>query len=240
VPRSKSQIRPNHSNTVPTVSSLSNIQLLTMSNPQAFQFQQLKRKLTYRFDYLRDKGEEPPPGNVRTLLNYPTYYKKPPKRGVPPDLKPRKRRPKRWPYTEDPNPLGIGFRDTRHIARQARSRLQQRLAQYNLRLVQTLGWGGNGLACLFYLDNGNGGPRDYFVAKCCLNPHSAWIIRAERHVQRVRFLRKHCIATLLTEGRGRFIEAACMWYSSRTSIRRLLLVAVAPNHLDRAAETVEM
>ncbi|KAK4119551.1 hypothetical protein N657DRAFT_674818 [Parathielavia appendiculata] len=42
----------------------------------------------------------------------------------------------------------------------------------NARLERTLGWGGNGIASLFYVDPGNGAPRDYFVAKTCINPAS--------------------------------------------------------------------
>ncbi|KAK3305278.1 uncharacterized protein B0T15DRAFT_531814 [Chaetomium strumarium] len=154
-----------------------------MSNPLTFT--QLKRKLTYKFDWFRENGEEPDAGKLQAVVDWPTYYRKPAKRGVPPELKARKRRPKKYTYTEGANPLGVGFWYNRLAARQARIRLRQHLALYHLRLEQTLGWGGNGLACLFYLDNRNGGPREYFVAKCSINPQRAWVVRAEKQAQAV-------------------------------------------------------
>lgn len=69
-------------------------------------------------------------------------------------------------------------------AKVARIRLSQRLRQHNLQLERTLGWGGNGIASLFYIDRGNGLPRDHFVAKCNIRPDPSAIVSLQREKEK--------------------------------------------------------
>ncbi|KAK4098423.1 hypothetical protein N658DRAFT_509591 [Parathielavia hyrcaniae] len=63
----------------------------------------------------------------------------------------------------------VGFAHNAAPARVARIWLSNTLWNVSARLERTLGWGGNGIASLFYIDYNNGAPRDYFVAKTCIN-----------------------------------------------------------------------
>lgn len=151
------------------------------------QFKEVQRELTFRFAKFRQEGrsigsEE----DARAWANIQI-----PRKGTFGRLRERPGRPR----LEDKyfaHKFIIGHRHNEKPARAGRVRLGKRLAPYRLKLERTLGWGGNGVAALFYLDgvgdSFTGKGRDYFVAKCNINSdtHSTWVLQREKEFTAVR------------------------------------------------------
>ena len=143
-----------------------------MGTPAFFEYQ--RKETTYHLHKIRDFGRLPYEHEVeaqkwRTL--------KIPKRGA---FRGLRRRPGRPNLVEYHRHFFLGGRNNMRDAKKARVRLERKLAPYRLQLERTLGWGGNGVASLFYLDRRDGTPRDYFVAKCSLDNSRRSINALER------------------------------------------------------------
>ncbi|SPQ26524.1 e5d116fe-8e6a-4eff-85a8-5ff407c4962d [Thermothielavioides terrestris] len=67
----------------------------------------------------------------------------------------------------------IGCDENRDEAKRARKRLQRLLRPHHLRLRETLGWGGNGIAGLYYHTRQDR-TREYFVAKYSIRPDPSY------------------------------------------------------------------
>lgn len=155
-----------------------------MAAAQQAAFRERQRNITWQFRTYRNTGRNPTAHEValdkaRHLLI--------PKRGWFRGVRSRPGRPKLDRILRRA-PFSWGPEYSEEAAKAARLGLQRDLRRYGLRLHRTLGWGGNGIATLFYRDPDDGGPRDYFVAKCNLNPAGVAHLDGERAMTDVRFL----------------------------------------------------
>jgi hypothetical protein len=81
----------------------------------------------------------------------------------------------------------IGLSHNKFAAKEARKRLERLVAPHQLRLVRTLGWGGNGIASLFSYATSKKNI-DHFVAKhnvCNTEWLDAGLLKDEEALQRV-------------------------------------------------------
>ncbi len=112
-----------------------------------------------------------------------------PKPGEFPGLRAHNKSRRHHAYWWGPNPLGVGFEKNKYEAKFARIRLDNQLSTPRTVLMKTLGWGGNGIACLVRHEHNtpNGPEQEYFVVKCNINPshHALEGLRKEKKTQAV-------------------------------------------------------
>lgn len=145
-----------------------------------------QKEVSFYLSTVRDKGRIPRGREVTNEWHSRLVLPKAARfHGLRPPPKPdRRQRP--W-YKVPANLLGVGHWNNRVAARLARDRIDNRLQPWMVQRIHTLGWGGNGIACLVQGRVIPGAPPDIFVAKCSLNnngPSNA-ALRAERRKQRV-------------------------------------------------------
>lgn len=142
------------------------------------------KETAFYFEKLRNDGRAPLDSESRAhqgiLL---------PKDGHFPGLRAHNKKRKHHAYWFGPNALGVGFDHNKYDAKYARIRLEGQLAHQRTTLVKTLGWGGNGIACLVrHEHNTDTGPvQEHFVVKCNINNSAAAMegLRKEKKMQAV-------------------------------------------------------
>lgn len=149
---------------------------------QEARFRRLQKETSYQFSVYRTKGRNPTPAEV--LRNSKTSYVIPKRYGRFRGLRRRAGRPNMAPHEGSRAP-SAGPPRLLAAARLARQRVQLQTNAYGLRLHRTLGWGGNGLAMLFYKEPQGGGPREYFVVKTNMDPRLGRNLESEEAMIRV-------------------------------------------------------
>ena len=149
-----------------------------MAANQQLTWNETQRQTTYKFKLYRQFGAEP-----RTLHDF--------RRRILTHPRPRGRfrglgRQSDPPYRIHYDRFSTdGPRTSRHIATQTRLWLERQLRPSQLDCERILGWGGNGVAALFYLTPVQGSARDYFVVKCSLDPNHDPMLMREKDLTAV-------------------------------------------------------
>ncbi len=143
------------------------------------------RENAFYFEKLRNEGRGPTDAERQAHEGSIVL----PKAGEFPGLRAHNKSWKHRSYWFGPNPLGVGFEKNKYDAKAARIRLAKTLSNDRTTLVKTLGWGGNGIACLLRREHETpDGPQpEHLVVKCNMNnsPAAAANLRKEKKMQAV-------------------------------------------------------
>lgn len=140
-------------------------------NPHLVLFQ---RRMTHKFKQFREHGQYVADDDNSFMHDFLTHPRPQGRRGFR-GLRGRSgfSKPRRGPYFHDEEE-DLGPAHSEESATKGRKRLWRKLRPHQLFYQGLLGWGGNGVAVLFYRRiPAQENARDYFVAKCCLDQNLA-------------------------------------------------------------------